>query len=146
RDTLEVQFKGIEQPITVYDVIGLQGQYALTLPDAAPEDLTPLASPLPITCYVVEGKTISEQAIPGTMTRLGATAAQVTLDGQVAMRANLKVVLDTPDAADLSEVYAKVLEFGASSESTAPLSVCLGFTALPEDTKAFLEQQLTAEV
>lgn len=140
RDTMAVQFKGIEQPITVYDITGMEGQYACTLPDHKADNVATLATPLPITCYVVEGKTVSQDAIPGVMTRLGATAAEATLEDQVALHANLKVVVDASGALDLPDLYAKVLPFDPTPPSASQASVRLQFTALPEATKAFLQQ------
>ncbi|RMF85270.1 MAG: adenylate/guanylate cyclase domain-containing protein, partial [Nitrospinota bacterium] len=70
RGTLQVRFKGLDQPITLYDVIGLQGKYALSLPEKPPEACTPLDQPIPIVCYPVEGKAVSEQAISGYITGL----------------------------------------------------------------------------
>jgi class 3 adenylate cyclase len=144
RNTLDVQFKGIEQPMTVYDIGGLQGQYACRLPDSVAETLTPLPLPLLVTCYVVQGKTISEHAMVGAITRLGASAAEVTIEGQVAIHDNLKIVLDATDTPDLPDIYAKVLALETSAEATAVSSVRLGFTAIPETAKAFLEQQISA--
>ena len=128
----------------MYDISGLEGQYACSLPDSAAEILTPLPLPLPVTCYVVQGKTISEHAIAGVITRLGATAAEVTMADRVAIHDNLKVVLDATNAPGLPDVYAKVVAIDADLEATTAASVRLGFTALPETAKAFLEQQITA--
>lgn len=140
RDTLAVQFKGIKQPITVYDITGIEGQYVCTLPDRKPDNVTPLAAPLPITCYVVEGKIISQHAIPGVMTHLGAAAAEATLHDQVTPHANLKVVFDAPEALALPDLYAKVLPFDPPPEAAPRTSVRLQFMALPEATQAFLQQ------
>lgn len=146
RDTLEVQFKGIEQPTTVYDITGMEGQYACSLPDSKPDNFIPLATPLPITCYVVEDKTVSQDAIPGVLTRLGAAAAEATLQDQVALHVNLKVVLDAAEALDLPDLYAKVLPFDPPLASASEASVRLEFTALPEAAKTYLKQHLTASV
>ena len=142
RDTLAVQFKGIERPITVYDITGMEGQYASTLPESKPDTFTSLATPLPITCYVVEGKTVSQDAIPGALTRLGATAAEATLHHQVALHDNLKVVINGPEALDLPDLYAKVLPSEPSRVAASETSVRLGFTTLPEAARTFLQQHL----
>lgn len=146
RDTMEVQFKGLDQPMTLYDVTGLQGRYTRALSARAPETYTSLAVPLPLTCYVVEGKTVSEQALAGQLTHVSATAAWVTLTAQVPLHTNLKCMLTAPEAAALSEMYAKVVEHDSSPEGMPSTALCLRFTSLPEDTRAFLEQQRVAEV
>jgi class 3 adenylate cyclase len=138
RSTLEVQFKGLDRPVTLYDVTGLGGKYARVLPVKAPEPFTLLDTPLPITCFLIEDKKVSDHAIPGAIVRLSPTAAEAKLEGRVVMHANLKFILSTPAASGLSEGYAKVLELRPHPEETPATRVCLGFTSLPKDVKAFL--------
>ena len=144
RETFEVQFKGLEQPMTIYDVIGLDGQYACSLPEAVPEVLTPLDPPLPTTCFVVDGKTVSDQAIVGTFTSLGETTVEATFETPVALHTNLKCVITGPQASGLSEMYVKVLKCGPQHEATSTVPVCLGLTSVPDATRAFLEQRRTS--
>ena len=141
RDTLEVQFKGLDRPITLYDVSSLQGKYARALPDQVLVTFTSLDPPLPIKCFVVEGKTVSDEPIPGHITRLAATIAEATLEGEVEKNANVRLTLAAAEAAGLSELYGKVLEFPSSPEARSATHVRISFTTLPDDAKAFLDQQ-----
>ena len=43
RGTREVHVKGIDHPVTVYDITGLEGTYRRTLPAPAPEVFAPTA-------------------------------------------------------------------------------------------------------
>lgn len=139
RGTMDVQFKGLEEPMTLYDVVSLKGTYACALPETAPMTFTPLDPPLPASCFLVEGKTVSDTAIPGQIIRLSPTAAEVILDGQVALHTNLKLILSSPAPAALPEIYAKVLEIYATSTSPLHVSACLALTSVPPEAKAFLE-------
>ncbi|ETW92641.1 MAG: hypothetical protein ETSY1_42755 [Candidatus Entotheonella factor] len=141
RSTQDVQFKGLQEPVTLYDVVGLQGTYACALPQQEPEHLITLASPLAVACYPVDGKTVSEQAVAGTITRLAESSAEVSLEDEVTLYSNMRLQLESPEAPALSEVYAKVVALNQEGETTAAADVCLGFTSLPEDVKAFLERQ-----
>ena len=136
-----MQFKGLQEPVTLYDVVGLQGKYACALPQQEPEHLITLASPLAVACYPVDGKTVSEQAVSGTITRLAESSAEVSLEDEVTLYSNMRLQLESPDGPTLSEVYAKVVALNREGETTAASDVCLGFTSLPEDVKAFLERQ-----
>jgi hypothetical protein len=52
--------------------------------------------------------------------------------------------LETAEFGGLSEAYAKVVAFTGDDASASSAQVCLGFTSLPEDVQAFLEQQRTS--
>jgi sigma-B regulation protein RsbU (phosphoserine phosphatase) len=132
--TIEVQFKGVEQPLTLYDIRGMAGPYRVALRDKPQETLTPLSVPLALTCYRLHGKAVSAVGIAGQMTAVGLASATVVLDGEVAVHDNLQVLLERPGHA-AHEAYAKVLAC-TSSEAV------LAFTMLTEDVQAFLATHL----
>ncbi len=144
RSTQDVQFKGLQEPVILYDVVGLQGKYACALPQQQAEQLITLASPLEVACYPVDGKTVSEQAVSGTITRLAESSAEVSLEDEVTLYSNMRLQLKSPHEPALSEVYAKVVALNQEGDATAAADVCLGFTSLPDDVKAFLDQQRTS--
>jgi adenylate cyclase len=137
RSTLQSQFKGIDHPVTLYEVSGIGGSYQLALPDKPTESLVSLASPLPLACFPVEGKIVSETAMPGALLSLaGVINAEATLAGQVALYTNVKLRLEPSGGPPCTDVYAKVV---ASESPDAKLSrVRLEFTALPDDAKVLL--------
>lgn len=122
-------------------MVGLRGKYACALTEQLPEQLITLAAPLSVACYPVDGKTVSDQALSGTITRLAEFSAEVSLEGEVALHSNMRLQLENPDESALSEVYAKVVALNREGDATTAAEVCLGFTSLPEDVKAFLERQ-----
>jgi len=137
RSTLQVQFKGLDQPVTLYEISGIGAPYHLALPEKPADVLVALASPLPIVCFLVEGKMISETAMPGVLLGLaGVHNAEATVAGQVATYSNIKLRLEPPGSPPLPDVYAKVV--ASASLDTKGVCMRLEFTALPEDARAFL--------
>ena len=139
RSTMPAQFKGLDQPVTLYEIGGISGPYHLTLPEKPAEILVTLTTPLPMACFLIEGKMVSETAIPGALLRLaGAHNAEATIEEQVPAYTNIRLTLAPPGHAPLADVYAKVV----ASEPLDPrvARVRLEFTALPDDAKAFLTQ------
>jgi len=128
--TIEVQFKGVEQPLTLYDIGGMTGPYEVALHPRPQEELAPLRPPLPLTCYPMEGKVVAAVGMAGQMTAVGLSSATVVLDGAVALYDNLQLLLQPPGHATY-EAYAKVVAC-ASGE------VVVAFTMLPEEAQAFL--------
>jgi class 3 adenylate cyclase len=140
--TQDVQFKGLDHPVTLYNVVGLRGAYAATLPDKTPEAFVALDPPLAISCFPIEGKTVSSHAIPGTITHLAETTAEASLSGRVMLHSNILLDLVLLDASILSDVYAKVVAL--YPDDTSLTQVRLAFTSVPEPAKAFLARQRAA--
>jgi len=142
-DTQELQFKGLDELIQVYEVNGLDGDYTCSMPETAPQHFLDLDPPLSIECFVLEGKTISDKVIAGRIERLSENCAQGVLDEAVERNMNLKVRINPNGAGTLSELYAKVMEADPQSENSAT-RIVLNFTSLPDDAKVFLEKRRLA--
>lgn len=141
QDTIEARFKGIDQPVTLYDVKGIKGTYEVSLPEKPPEEFRNLKPPLAMTCFVVEGKSVSERAIPGQITGLSPSGAEASLDKEVGLLSNLKILLaSSTETSSLSEIYAKVTSVDQTTTTSPHVRVRLRFTSLPEDTKHFLDK------
>ena len=136
RGTLPAQFKGLDQPVTLYDISGISGTYHLSLPEKLPATLTSLSPPLPLAVFPIDGKVVSQTAIPGCLTGLAGSTAAGHLEGQVVTYSNIKIELHPPDTPHISDVYAKVLAVAPTETGTS--HVQLEFTSLPEGAKAFL--------
>jgi adenylate cyclase len=135
--TMQAQFKGLAQPVTLYEISGISAPYHLALPEKPQESLVTLTAPLPIACFLIEGKMVAETALPGALLRLaGAHSAEATLASPVAVYTNVKLRLEPVGRAPLTEVYAKVV----ASETSAgqETNVHLEFTSLPDDARTFL--------
>jgi class 3 adenylate cyclase/CHASE2 domain-containing sensor protein len=141
RTTQKVQFKGIDHPVTLYDVAGLQGKHAAKLPEKKAEIFTRLDPPLPFDCFHLDGKTVSETAIPGQVIRLAESVAEVTLAQAVDAHANLRMFLAPQETSGRLEVYAKVLPPEDSACPSSQETLRLQFTWLPEEVKEFLEKR-----
>lgn len=141
RGTMEVQFKGIDHPVTLYDVEGIGGRYEIFLPVRSAVPLAELKASFPVTCFPLVGKTVSEAAISGSVTHLGESAAKVTLDQAVEARSNLKVLVAVEEGKEKTEAYAKVISLEPAASASSGYRVHLEFTWLPDDVKRFFEKK-----
>ena len=139
--TKEVKFKGLIEPVTLYDVAGIGAPYQVFLPEKKTIPLTRLNPPLPFECFILEGKTVSDTAIAGRMTHLAENAAEALLVIQLPAYTNLKIVLAAPETHGLSECYAKVLPHDPAEGSSGEHRTRLQFTSVPPDIKQFLNQR-----
>lgn len=140
KGTKDVRFKGINHPVSLYDVIGMHGIHQITLLEKKRDIFTKLDVPLAIECFPLEGKIVSEKAIPGHILHLGTKAAKMILERPVQTYENLSIQLGGQDASNTSEVYGKVLPLEESCSATAREMVLLQFTWLSEEAKIKLEK------
>ncbi len=140
KDAIEVSFKGIDQPVMLYDVKSIKGTYEVSLAEKPPEEFRCLETPMAVTCFVLAGKAVWGRAIPGRLIRLCATGAEAFLDFEVALHSNLKILLVSPETSSLSGIYAKVTSVDRPSSTSTLFRVRLTFTFLGEDTRRFLDK------
>ena len=137
----DLHFKGLDEQIEVYEVNGLDGKYACSMPERTPEQFLDLDPPLPIECFILEGKTVSNRAISGRIVRLSENCAEGVLQRAVDKDADLMIRM-VSGGVSVAEAYAKVMEADAASGDGAT-RIVLNFTSLPDDAKAFLEKKRT---
>ncbi|NEP13822.1 MAG: AAA family ATPase [Symploca sp. SIO2C1] len=137
----QVQPKGIDHPITIYDVGGIGGEYNLFLSQEE-EILKPLLEKIPLQYKVVEDKQVGNTSFQGNLVQLSAKMALVSseqIDGNELLKpsSNIKLnLLNQNSAAEFSEdIYAKVLE-----KTAQPGSFYISFTSQPPAVKARLEE------
>jgi len=137
----QVQPKGIDHPITIYDVGGIGGEYNLFLAQEE-EVLKPLPEKIPLQYTVVEDKQVGSTSFLGSLTELSAKVALVSceqIDGKALLKpsSNIKLNLLTQnsDMAISGDIYAKV-----SEKIAQPGSFYISFTSQPPAVRARLEE------
>ena len=138
RATQEVRFKGLQNPVVLYDVAVLGGRYSVCVPEKKRVTYKRLDSPLPFVCYALEGKTVSRDGISGRITLLGEDGAEVSLSRPVAAHISLRIVLESDNRTSPGELYARVAPAEAAEVASPPGATRLIFTWVPEEVKLFL--------
>lgn len=108
----QVQPKGVQQPITIYEVYGVAGFHNLYLPKEE-EVLLPLSKPIPLRYAAVEGKQLSQTMITGSLIKLSNQGGAVRIEQAEQMPAeftNLKLnfLLSTNPVRLSEDIYGKV--------------------------------------
>jgi adenylate cyclase len=105
-----VEVKGIAGPLPLYELHGISGQFAQRLPelDTAADQQVDIS--LPVTCWVIDGKVVSQDEITGTVLRLGLRQLDVHLPTSLPPLTNVRLRLRYPDLGhDSGDLYGKVL-------------------------------------
>ncbi len=141
RGTVTASFKGLAEPLTLYDVSGMGGEYQLFLPERGEELFAPVRPPLPVACFPIEGKVVSATAIAGTLVRLAASAADLLLESPLAPHVNVKISLGPPAGGGPFDLYAKVLPLPADHPAAPGAPVRVSFTSVSEAAKTYLNDR-----
>jgi adenylate cyclase len=112
---LQVQPKGIKQPINIYEISGISGNYNLFLAQEE-EIFLPLPEAIPIQYAVLDGKHIDDALFQGSLVKLSTKGAQIrpqNLEKDIipCVLSNIKLVLSPQYTKNINfDIYAKVLE------------------------------------
>ncbi len=130
----QVSPKGVKEPISIYSIVGIGGEYDLYL-SSDEEIWLPLDDSIGITFAPLEGKNISESRLAGNLVQLSQRGAEVRSPISMPPLSNLKVQLAAewqPEGSD-GEFYAKV-----THGSNGSANFYIRFTSMsPEITATF---------
>lgn len=105
---IEVTVKGLSGPLVLHPLRAMQGRWPGALPVA--EEAGDAAVDLAGHCWVIEGKTVSPDALPVRVVRLSRQRFELALDATLAPLVNVRLRVRFPGAdRDSEDVYAKVL-------------------------------------
>jgi PAS domain S-box-containing protein len=137
---MQVKARGVEYPVTLYEVMGIARPYHIFLPETK-DELVSLREALPIRYEIVETNYLSGEAYRGTLTKLSRKSAEIRLEKPVAAFSDLKLEFIGADGKDLpGALYGKVVDAvpGSSDE------VSIRFTSSSPEIEAFLGSLLGA--
>jgi hypothetical protein len=91
--------------------------------------------PLAVSCYGIEGKSVSPTPIAANLVALGASGVELLLETPVAERSNVKILV-TPEAGGPAyEFYGKIVR---AHEAHARLA----FTSVSDEARAYLGERV----
>jgi class 3 adenylate cyclase len=140
RKQMEVEAKGLAEPITLYELHGIGGAYRLFLP-AREEGLVLLQQKIPLQYTVLEGQHIGRTVYKGHFITLSAKGGEVCSDYAVAPWSNVRIrLLGSNGAVIPGELYAKVLRHLPESHP----GFYAHFTSIPPDIATFFQRLLVS--
>jgi class 3 adenylate cyclase len=136
---LSIPFKGLKDPVHVYEVIGASGgPYEIALPQ--PEVVfVSLAEEIPLSLEILEGKHSSGKTMQGRIQQLAQNSAMVCADAELRVLDNLKVVLNDRGSGAGCIIYAKVM----GVRQGEPGCYELRFTFVPLEIRKYFDEVRT---
>ena len=137
---IAIEAKGVDNPITVYDIQGIGGTYNLFLPES-PDTFLPLLDVLPLRYSVLAGKHLGEVVFTGYVVKLSAKGGEIRSDTPVALWSDIMMQLTGSDGETrFGNLYAKVM--GHAPEPQMGFRV--QFTFVPPEVATFFQELLAA--
>jgi adenylate cyclase len=131
---IAVEAKGIEQPITLYDVRGIGGEYNLFLPEREAMFL-PLHAEIPLWYTVLEGKHVGGTVCTGAFVQLSVKGGEVRSEHPVSPLSDIKIrIIGTTGEEIAGDLYGKIV--GTPTDRRASFAV--RFTSIPPEVATFL--------
>jgi adenylate cyclase len=106
---MEIEAKGIDRPITLYDVRGIGGAYDLLLHEEE-EILFSLHEGIPLRYTLLEGKYLDRTRRVGSLVKLSAQAGEIHSNTLVSLWSNIRIQLINLDGEPIpGHLYGKVI-------------------------------------
>lgn len=135
-DEIQVMPKGVKEPITIYEIGGIGGEYNLYLPPKEDLKLQKVTNPLPILFTLLNEKDTAEKANNGTIVSICSKGAEIVSDISVGRLTNIKIALFDDDGTEIStDLYAKVTR----NISESPPRFVVTYTSVPPEVKDFFK-------
>ena len=136
---MQVNARGVEYPVTLYEVLGIARPYNLFLPDVK-QELVPLTETVPLKYEIVEANYVSGETHRGTLTKLSPKTAEVRLEKPVALLTDVKIQFAGADGKDIpGALYAKVVGVDPGTDDGFSVRI----TSSSPEIDAFLHKLLS---
>ena len=107
---LQIEPKGIKDPVTIYEICGIGGKYNLFLPKNE-QAMIPLNQEIPVEYTLLQGKHSEGTLLQGSLVSLSQQEAKLRSPDALELFSNLKLklLIESESATDLGHFYAKVI-------------------------------------
>jgi class 3 adenylate cyclase len=107
RSVRSIRFKGVEENVDLYDVIGMKAPYNLMLPDVTGEG-TPLKTPISVTLNRMKDKRAVSEAIVAELTHFSSLWATLKVTEEIASLQEVRIDFIGEETDGKVYMYAKV--------------------------------------
>ena len=136
-ERFSIDAKGAREPLVVFDLLGVAGEGAVSLPTRA-EAFVALAAELPLTYSVMAGKTVGAETFTGGFVEISASGGVLRSPRRLRALSDLKMTLKPAGRPEAPELYAKVV----GTRGTQGELFRVRFTSVPSEVEALLRSLL----
>src|SRR5712691_4075371 len=135
---IEIEAKGIDRPITLYDVRGIGGAHDLFLPEGE-DTFFPLHEKIPLMYTSLEGKYLSGAVLTGSLVKLSFKGGEIHSNTPLSPWSNIRIKLMNVNGEPLpGHLYGKVIR----QLSEEPRGFAVHFTSMAPEVTTFFQSLL----
>jgi len=136
-DQFQVMPKGVKEPITIYEIGGIGGEFNAYLPEKKKVTLLTLKQPVGIAFTILEGKHAGVEKHMGDIIQVSDLELIIQSDVKAERLSNIKITLTDDNQQEITtELYGKVVEEIHQLESH---SFRVNLTSIPPEASNFLK-------
>jgi len=135
---MKIEAKGIDQPITLYDVRGIGGAHDLFLPEGQ-DTFFSLHEGIPLRYTVLEGKYLDGTAFMGSLVKLSAQGGEIHSDTPVSPWSNIRIQLTDLNG---EQIPGHLYGNGLRQFSEGPRGFAVHFTSMAPEVTTFVQSLL----
>lgn len=133
--SLEVEAKGIKEPVTIHEITGIGAPYSLMLEDDK-QTLLPLKQELPVSFNLLSGKAIADELVTGVLTDAAEGVAALTTNADMELMTNLRMTIPGYAGSEDDQVFSKVTEIVGGENGQRQYIIKL--TSAPLDAREYI--------
>ena len=132
---MEIEVKGIDGPITLYDIRGIGGEHNLFLLEGE-DRFIPLPEGIPIKYTLLEGKYLGGTTFKGSLVKLSSKGGEIHSDMRVSAWSNIRIQLTNLVGEPIpGYLYGKIIK----QCSEGPTGFSVHFTSMTPEVVAFFQ-------
>jgi adenylate cyclase len=113
--TLEVEAKGIKEPVKIFEVTGIGAPYNLSI-ESENEDMHKLEDELFVSFNTLSGKAVADEIIEGYIIETSGNSATLVTSGELEILTNLRMTVPDFLEGENDQVFSKVTHILASGD------------------------------
>ena len=133
--TLEVEAKGIKQPVKIHEITSIGAPYDLRLEDSE-QTLGRLRKVLPVSFRRVTGKAIADEQMDGALTAAAEGVAQLETTEELEVMTNLRMQIPGYPGAENDQVFSKITAVAGQQNGLSQYIIKL--TSAPLEARRYI--------
>ncbi len=139
--SLDVEAKGIKDPVKIHDIIGIGAPYNLAL-NTEEQKPQALSEEIPVLFSRLSGKAIADELVDGVLTAAAESIAHLATTAELAPLTNLRMKIPGYPGSEDDQTFSKVTSILA--EENGRKHYVIRFTSTPFAAREYIRAQTTA--
>jgi class 3 adenylate cyclase/CheY-like chemotaxis protein len=140
--SLEVEAKGIREPVKIFEVTGIGAPYNLSL-DVAQREMKPLAESLGITFNTLSGKAVADDSFEGQILEVTDSEAHLATGAELEQLTNLRFTIPDFPQSEIEQLFAKVT--GSLAAEDGQNHYRIKITSAAQSARQFIQSRVATE-